>query len=276
MNDYYRPGGFSMMPPAVKNLLIINVLFFVATLIFRDKGIDLNLMLGLTWVESDAFRPWQFITYMFMHGDFTHLFFNMFALWMFGYLIENFWGSKRFLLFYFVTGLGAALVQLAINWYGFHQLNEVLTIFATNPNVADFTDIVQNHFIGKVYVDVNETNAFISQWQLNPANPAHITSSLERLGILMQAKMSIPMVGASGAVFGILLAFGMMFPNQRIYVYFMIPIKAKFFVIIYGAIEFFFGISGTQSGVAHFAHLGGMLFGFMLIMYWRNKYKFKR
>lgn len=274
MNDYYRPGGFSMMPPAVKNLLIINVLFFAATWILQGRGIDLNQILGLSWVESETFRPWQFISYMFMHADFTHLFFNMFALWMFGYLIENFWGAKRFLVFYFVTGIGAALVQLGINWFEFNQLKDVLEIYASNPNIADFKNIVQSHFASRENVDM--ANNLLRQWSMRPDDTVFIGQSLEQLRIMMEWRMSIPMVGASGAVFGILLAFGMMFPNQRIYIYFLFPIKAKYFVILYGALEFFFGISGAQSGVAHFAHLGGMLFGFLLIMYWRNKYKFRR
>ncbi len=274
MNDYYRPGGFSMMPPAVKNLLIINVLFFAATWILQGRGIDLNQILGLSWVESETFRPWQFITYMFMHADPMHLFFNMFALWMFGYLIENFWGAKRFLVFYFVTGIGAALVQLGINWFEFNQLKDVLEIYASNPNIADFKNIVQSHFASRENVDM--ANNLLRQWSMRPDDTVFIGQSLEQLRIMMEWRMSIPMVGASGAVFGILLAFGMMFPNQRIYIYFLFPIKAKYFVILYGALEFFFGISGAQSGVAHFAHLGGMLFGFLLIMYWRNKYKFRR
>ena len=274
MNDYYRPGGFSMMPPAVKNLLIINVLFFAATWILQGRGIDLNQILGLSWVESETFRPWQFITYMFMHADPMHLFFNMFALWMFGYLIENFWGAKRFLVFYFVTGIGAALVQLGINRFEFNQLKDVLEIYASNPNIADFKNIVQSHFASRENVDM--ANNLLRQWSMRPDDTVFIGQSLEQLRIMMEWRMSIPMVGASGAVFGILLAFGMMFPNQRIYIYFLFPIKAKYFVILYGALEFFFGISGAQSGVAHFAHLGGMLFGFLLIMYWRNKYKFRR
>ena len=274
MNDYYRPGGFSMMPPAVKNLLIINVLFFAATWILQGRGIDLNQILGLSWVESETFRPWQFITYMFMHADPMHLFFNMFALWMFGYLIENFWGAKRFLTFYFVTGIGAALVQLGINWFEFNQIKDVLEIYASNPNIDDFKNIVQSHFASRENVDM--ANNLLRQWSMRPDDTVFIGQSLEQLRIMMEWRMSIPMVGASGAVFGILLAFGMMFPNQRIYIYFLFPIKAKYFVILYGALEFFFGISGAQSGVAHFAHLGGMLFGFLLIMYWRNKYKFRR
>ncbi len=274
MNTYYRPGGFSMMPPAVKNLLIINVLVFLATLALEPQGTDLYSILGLSWIESENFRPWQFVTYMFMHGDISHLFFNMFALWMFGYLIENFWGSKRFLTFYFVTGVGAALVQLGINWYEMNQLKEMLEMYASNPNIADFKNIVQENFATQEFVDT--ANNLMQKWNMRPDDPAFIGQSFDQLQTMLQWRMSIPMVGASGAVFGILLAFGMMFPNQQIYIYFLFPIKAKYFVIIYGALEFFFGISGNQPGVAHFAHLGGMLFGFLLIMYWRNKYKFRR
>jgi len=274
MNDYYRPGGFTMMPQAVKNLLIINVLFFIATGILQDRNIDLYQLLGLSWIESANFRPWQFITYMFMHADFSHLFFNMFALWMFGYLIENFWGAKRFLTFYFITGIGAALVQLGINYFEISHLKGLLEVYASNPNIADFRNIVQDYFATRENVEMG--NNLLREWSMNPNDSVCIGKSLEQLRIMLEGRMAIPMVGASGAVFGILLAFGMMFPNQRIYVYFLFPIKAKYFVILYGAVEFFFGISGAQSGVAHFAHLGGMLFGFILIMYWRNKYKFRR
>lgn len=274
MNNSYRPGGFSFLPPAVKNLLIINVLFFIATFALNKQGIDLYQLFGLSWVESEYFKPFQLITYMFMHGDISHLFFNMFALWMFGYLLENVWGTKRFLIFYFVTGVGAALVQLAINWYGFHEVKQVLEVYASNPNVSDFSLVLKDHFDGMYKVQV--VNQFISEWSANPTNTMFQSDSIGIFNELLAARMSIPMVGASGAVFGILLAFGMMFPNQRIYVYFLFPIKAKYFVIIYGAIEFFAGVYNPNGGIAHFAHLGGMIFGFAMLMYWKHKHKLKR
>lgn len=213
----YRIQGFSFLPPVVKHLLIINALFFLADISFSTLGIDLNKWLGLHYVTGRDFHIWQFVTYMFMHGSFSHLFFNMFALWMFGYALENYWGSKRFLVYYLVTGIGAALIQTGVLAF------DVAGMAKTYPP----------------YVVQNTVDQIVT-------------------------------IGASGAVFGILLAFGMCFPNVPIYLYFFIPIKAKWFVLIYGAIELFAGIGGTADGVAHFAHLGGMIFGFILIKYWQK------
>lgn len=205
----YAPQGFRMLPPAVKNLIIINVICFLAreVLLRYNPLVAFNLCLlpfePATFQEGTFhFQFWQPITYMFMHGNLSHLFFNMFALWMFGYVIENFWGTRRFLIYYFACGLGAALVSMVMNIYlpGFHVT-----------------------------------------------------------------------LGASGAVYGILLAFGMMFPNERIYLYFIAPIKAKWFVIGYAVLELFEGVFFSMDGVAHFAHLGGMLTGFILIMLWRKR-----
>ena len=208
---YRPPTRFSVFPPVIKNLLILNALVFMAQLgpmgQFLQDWFALwplgtlshrQTLFGLEPVPD--FWPWQLITYSFLHGGFTHLFFNMFALWMFGVQIENTWGSRRFAIFYFVCVVGAAVCQMIVSW-----------------------------------------------------------------------GVPVATVGASGGVFGILLAFGMMFPEQPIYLYFVLPIKAKWFVIGYGLIELFAGISGAQSGVAHFAHLGGMIFGFLLIQYWRGK-----
>lgn len=225
MNNF-RPGGFAVLPTVVKNLLIINVLFFLATMaaesVFR---IDLADYLGLHYIGASDFHPYQLVTYMFMHGSFTHLFFNMFALWMFGNTLENIWGSNRFLLFYFVCGIGAGLVQELVQY-------------------------IQYATTLQAYTSVNMGG--------------HIIPMGDYLNLLKT-------VGASGAVYGILLAFGMMFPNSTLYIYFAIPIKAKWFVLIYGVIELFSGLSGTADGVAHFAHLGGMLFGLILILYWKKK-----
>lgn len=205
------------MPPVVKNLLILNVLFFLADISLQTRGIDLTQWLGLHYITAQDFYPWQFITYMFMHGNFSHLFFNMFALWMFGYALENHWGSKRFLVYYLITGVGAALIQTGVLALEIRGMTQGLPPFAAQ------------HYINQIVT-----------------------------------------VGASGAVYGILLAFGMCFPNVPIFLYFFFPIKAKWFVIIYGVIELFAGIGGTADGVAHFAHLGGMIFGLLLILYWRK------
>ncbi|WP_022836463.1 rhomboid family intramembrane serine protease [Salisaeta longa] len=216
---YQPPTQFAVFPPVIKNLLILNVLFFMAQFVAQQTLTESALLahvlnqLPLYPVGSEGafgvrlfgrgavpgFGVWQLVSYSFLHGGFGHLLFNMFALWMFGVQIENKWGSQRFATFYFVCVVGAALVHL---------------LFVEAP---------------------------------------------------------VPTIGASGGVFGVLLAFGMMFPNRPIYLYFLFPIKAKWLVIGLGALELFSGISGTQAGVANFAHLGGMLFGFGLIQYWRGK-----
>jgi membrane associated rhomboid family serine protease len=207
-NSFSPNSEFSVFPPAIKHLLIINVLVFLAS---NTPGIGaiLRTYAPLFPVESQNFYPWQLITYMFMHGNLMHILFNLFALWMFGQAIENMWGTNRFTIYYFLTGIGAGLLHILIN----------------NDPVA--------------------------------------TS---------QGLVFIPTVGASGAVYGILLAFGMMFPDRYIVLLIPpIPIKAKYFVAIFGAIELFSGIMRTETGIAHFAHLGGMVVGFILIKYWGLK-----
>jgi membrane associated rhomboid family serine protease len=252
--DYYKPPTFNLFPPVVKNLLIANVVFFFATYVVRGSGVDLNNVLGLHYFQSVDFRPYQLITYMFMHGGFAHIFFNMFALWMFGNALENFWGPKRFLLFYFVCGIGAGLMQEFVQYFFFHHIHQLLEIFSTAPNESDFSDIASKYFGATV------SGGTPAEW-------------IEYLQKAYQELMNMSVtIGASGAIFGVLLAFGMLFPNTLLYVYFAIPIKAKYFVIIYGLIELGSAISDRPGdNVAHFAHLGGMLFGFILIMYWRSK-----
>lgn len=198
--DNYSPNTqFSIFPPAVKHLLIVNVLVFVA---LSNPLLQRFLMeYGALWpIGSGLFGPWQLVTYMFLHAGFSHIIFNLFALWIFGQGIENFWGTKRFAIYYFLTGIGAALLHMFIGGSG------------------------------------------------------------------------APTVGASGAVYGILLAFGMMFPDRYIMLLIPpIPIKAKYFVAIFGAIELFSGLMRPDSGIAHFAHLGGMVVGYVLIKYWGLK-----
>ncbi len=248
-NGQFRPGGFSLLPLIVKNLLIINGLVFLATISLQSVlNIDLNAEYGLYYMGSDLFRPYQFLTYMFLHGSFSHLFFNMFAFWMFGNSIENVWGPKRFVIYYFATGLGAAFL------HQFVQYLEVTPII--NQLLAN----------GMTMGDIQE---FLLTQRLNP-NVLDFISS-EKLSILY-GTYNAPTVGASGSVYGILLAFGMLFPNALIYLYFAIPVKAKWLVIGYGAIELWSGLAATPGdNVAHFAHLGGMIFGFILIKIWKKK-----
>lgn len=233
--------GIGGLPPVVLNLIIINALLLAVTFLFKEN-IDFYQLLGLHYFTSDFFGTWQFVSYMFMHGDFTHLLFNMFALWMFGSILEQVWGPKRFLTYYMITGIGAGIVQLIVAYFRIQSLEAVMTPEQIENVYLHGAALLQE---GKIFKD--EAMAALS-------------------GVI-----NYPTVGASGSVFGILLAFGMMFPNSMIYVFFAIPVKAKYFVMIYGAIELYMGISGTQDGVAHYAHLGGMLFGFFMIRYWKKK-----
>ena len=213
------------MPTVTKNLLIINVLCFLGAMVARRYGVDLNDMLGLHFFLVSDFNPAQLITYMFMHANFQHIFFNMFAVWMFGRTLEMVWGPKRFLFYYILCGIGAGLIQEGVQW----------------------VDYVVN------LSQYERVNTGIS-----------IISMDEYLNLLTT-------VGASGAVYAILLAFGMLFPNSEMFIFPLpMPIKAKYFVIGYAVLELVLGITGGD-GIAHFAHLGGMLFGLILIIYWRKK-----
>ncbi len=226
-----RGSFWSSIPPVTKNLIIINFLMWLGAIILPNAlNLDCVKYLGLHYWSASDFNPAQLVSYMFMHDTqgLGHIFFNMFSLFIFGRVLEQVWGGKRFLFYYLSTGIGAAIVQELVWMY---SLSDILAL-------AD-NDLIN---IG------SET----------------ITKS-----VLLNKVIT---VGASGAVFGILLAFGMMFPNAPMYIMFIpVPIKAKYLVIGYGAIELFFGVSGTMTSVAHFAHLGGMLFGFLIIWYWKKK-----
>lgn len=237
-----RGGFFSSIPPVTKNLIIINVILWVAAITLpRSMGIDLYKYLGLHYVAAPDFNAVQMITYMFMHDNqgISHLFFNMFSLWMFGRIIESVWGGKRFLFFYTATGLGAAIVQ------------EIVWFLTWNSEFA-----LTNSISGEI----------VAQGE------AAVQMALQN-GMNIEPYLNMMLtVGASGAVFGILLAFGMMFPNAPMYIMFVpVPVKAKYIVIGYGLLELVFGMTGSMSSVAHFAHLGGMLFGWIILLIWKKK-----
>lgn len=270
MSEQYSPQGFRMLPTGVKHLMIINVLFYLASFVLaKTNSIDLDKGLALYYIGSDNFRPWQYITYMFMHGSFEHIFFNMFALWMFGYVLENYWGTRRFLVFYLCCGIGAGVFHtLVTGLQALPVLNDI-NYYAANPSPDALIQIYNDHFVGKINPAwiTEVTNA----WRSGAGSGYGIMTTDALMQVYNQTVIGIPTVGASGAVYGILLAFGMMFPNERIYLYFLLPIKAKWFVIGYAAIELFTGIVGTNDGIAHFAHLGGMLVGLILILVWRRR-----
>ena len=235
------------MPPITKNLLIINVLVFLATIVADGYGIDLDRLLGLHFLASGEFRLHQLITYMFMHGGFSHVFFNMFAVWMFGRTLEMVWGPKRFLTFYLVCGIGAGLVQELVTGVEFLTLKS-----GVSPEVL---------------AQIAAEGGSVLARSMNYVDPA-----MGSLNLLLNT----PVVGASGAVYGILLGFGMLFPDERLFVFPLpMPIKAKYFVGGYAVIELMSGMANNPGDhVAHFAHLGGMLFAFLLITYWRKKNRY--
>ena len=219
MNSYFQT------PPVVKNLIIINALVYMATALIQPAHNAIMEYCAL-WLGAPLFHTYQFVTYMFVHANFEHIFFNMFALWMFGRTLEQVWGPKRFLFYYMVCGIGAGLVQELVQY------------------IQYVTELSQ-------YDSVNTGIAVIPM--------------AEYLNLMTT-------VGASGAIYGILLAFGMLFPNSQMFVFpIPFPVKAKYFVMGYAALEIFLGLGASTDGVAHFAHLGGMIFGFILIMYWRKK-----
>lgn len=198
MNPYFRT------PPVVKNLIIANALIFLATWLLPQVAIIADRFFALYWFGSPLFHSYQYITYMFLHGGFDHLFFNMFALWMFGRTLEYELGSRRFIIYYLVCGVGAALIQMLVAW--------------------------------------------------------------------LTGELGIVLIGASGAVMGVLLAFGVMHPNEVLIMFpIPVPVKAKWFVIGYAALELFYGATGRAAGIAHFAHVGGMLWGYLLLLYWKRK-----
>ncbi|MBO7226508.1 MAG: rhomboid family intramembrane serine protease [Bacteroidales bacterium] len=272
--NQYRLGGFRVLPTIVKNLIIINIIFYIATLAFRSAfGIDLTDYLGLYFFKSENFHFYQYVTYMFMHGDFQHIFFNMFALWMFGNVLENYWGPKRFLTFYFVTGIGAAIVHTIVIGIDYFGIQAAINAYAENPNPEAFVNLVQSELSSVLTSEkVAMANSLLNEWQMNFAsNSEYAIQSVDMAQSFLASRANIATVGASGAVYGILLAFGMMFPNEYIYLYFFLPMKAKWFVLGYGLIELVSGVLSTGDGIAHFAHLGGMIFGFFLIKYWKKQ-----
>lgn len=236
-NHPYRPSGFGYLPVVTKNIIIINVIVYVLTqLLLMTKGIDLTDYLGLHYHLAPDFRPHQFITYIFMHDThgYSHILFNMLGVYVFGQALEQVWGPKRYLIFYIVTGLGAALAQYVIMHF---QVQDMLSLVNEQINSGMLSAEQQSDLIGQKYQYLNGN----------------------------------VIVGASGSLFGLLGAFGMLFPNTELLIYFLFPIKAKWLVTLYGAFEIFSGIRNSPGdNVAHFAHIGGLLVGIVLVLIWKR------
>lgn len=243
-----QPSFLRNIPPVVLNLLALNIIIWAFMALTPTVDRVFTRHLALYYFTSPLFKPWQLLTYMFLHGGFGHLFFNMFALLIFGCTIERVMGSARFLFYYLTCGIFAALVQMGVFAVYIHNLTSVLP-----------PDIVQ---------EVIHQGAGYLQQGYNYSEPT--------LGSL-NAFVNTPLVGASGAIYGVLLAFGFLFPNAPVYLFFIpIPIKAKWLIIGYFVLELAYGVGGSADGVAHFAHLGGMIFGFLMLLYWKRKGVFNR
>ncbi len=273
----YRSSFLGNIPPLVKNLLIINVLvFFAASILHSSLGIDLNEIAGLHFFMSEKFNPAQLVTYMFLHANLSHIFFNMFAVFMFGRVLEQVWGPKRFLTFYLVTGIGAAIMQQLVQYIELKPFLDAVEFYKNNPSHEDLVILIRDYLHPATMEMAQNMQAFTRSYdQMAGVNPqGAITLSLDFVHqFRIDYLNAFITIGASGAVFGILLAFGMLFPNTQLMLLFPpIPIKAKYFVMIYGVMELFYGIGNFKAdNVAHWAHLGGMLFGFFMIRYWKKK-----
>lgn len=236
-DNQYRPGPFGYLPVVTKNIIIINVILFAATYLLEPMGINLYRIFGLHHHLAPDFKPHQFVTYIFMHGSFMHIFFNMFGVYIFGQVLEQVWGPKRYLIFYILTGLGAALCQYLIMHF------EIMDTLNTINNELD------NSYISSA------DRTYLIDYKYSYLNKNII-------------------VGASGSLFGLLGGFGMLFPNRELYLYFFIPIKAKWLVIVYGGLEILAAFQNNPSDpVAHFAHIGGLLVGVLLVILWRRDRK---
>lgn len=240
---YFQRQGLFNLPPVVKTLLIINVALFIFKLLMPEAA----MQLAVYSIKSDFFKPYQLITHMFMHGDFFHILFNMFALYMFGKVLEDVWGPKRFFIYYFFTGLGAAFLHLLI----------------INIEISSLMSSMNSEQVSMVF---KEGSAALLEGK------NFIDPQMRDLNLMINT----PTVGASGAIYGLLLAFAMLFPNTILYIYAAIPMKAKYLVMIFVAIELYMGfMNRSGDNVAHFAHLGGMLFGLIFLLIWKKR-KFKR
>ena len=279
MDQEYRPSRFQILPPIVKNLLIINGIMYLLTVVLAQKfDYDLADVLGLHYPLADKFRPYQLITYLFMHGSLTHLIFNMFALWMFGNALENLWGPKRFVIYYLITGIGAVVIHYTIVYFQYQPTVDLINNYINHPSLQVFQDFIHSNHIKAASQDiVDHYNSVIpksySQALANNNMQEALNISVEFMRTYKIDFLNAPVViGASGSVFGILIGFGMTFPNtELIIIPIPFPIKAKFAVIGYGAVELFLGIANfSWDNVAHFAHLGGALFGFIIIKYWNK------
>ncbi len=266
----FRPGRFQILPTIIKNLLIINVLVFIAQQTVENSSHPdlMNDLFALHAWQSPLFKPWQFITHLFMHGSIGHIFSNMFALWMFGSVLENLWGPKRFLTFYLICGLGAALLHMTVLYFETNTLLQNFSALKQHFNFSNFQNFYAAQHVGDYYKGAYD---ILNQWKHDPDNVMAAQQAYEFSNQFVLARLNEPTLGASGAVFGCLAAFGYLFPNTYIYIYFFLPLKAKWFVLIYAGFELVMALQNSAGdNVAHFAHLGGAIFGLAMVYFWNK------
>jgi membrane associated rhomboid family serine protease len=272
MNSYNRSSFLSTIPPVTKNILFINIGIFALNFLLSKFNIGILEHFALFNFKSQYFNPFQIISHMFMHANLMHIFFNMFAVYMFGRVIENVVGSKKFFILYMLSGIGAALLQLTINNFQIQALQNSVIAFNNAPSPDSFWVIIKKY----EYMLSSQGKSFAQAWYENPDNNQFLGDAKIILDGLVKGLADNPMVGASGAVFGILVAFAMMFPNVELMIIFLpIPIKAKYLVPAYAVIELFQGVAQFRGdNVAHYAHLGGAIVGFFIVRYWKkNQFK---
>ena len=253
------------LTPAAKNILILNGIIFIFTSNYIIESF------GLRYILSDNFQPYQFLTYMWIHAGFGHLFSNMFAVIVFAPILERVWGSRKFFIFYLITGVGAGVLYTGVNFIENFNLENKILRYVSQPSPDAFRKLFLDE--GKEYY--NQVYNFIEEeYSINPTSSKNKDKSIQYAYDLLNAKTDIPMVGASGAVFGILLAFAMLFPNMQLMLLIPpIPIKAKYLVLVYGFYELWSEFNRMPGdNVAHLAHLGGMLIAYIILRYWKNKY----
>lgn len=256
------------LTPAAKNILIINGIIFILSDFVGLRSYIIESF-GMRYFHSENFQPYQILTYMWVHGGFGHLFSNMFSVLIFAPILERVWGSKKFLIYYLATGIGAGILYSGINYYENYSFEIKVKSYEQNPSPESFRKLVLNNS-SEYY---NQLYDFIDSYEQNPSN-SNDNLSIAYANDLLKVKSDVPMVGASGAVFGILLAFAMLFPNMELMLLFLpIPVKAKYLVLVYGIYELWSEINRMPGdNVAHFAHLGGMLIGYLILKYWKRKY----
>ncbi len=243
-------GLLNNLPQVTKNILLLNIMFFVVTLFLESQGIDLIQILGAHHILSSRFEPYQIVTHFFMHGGFFHILFNMWLFVMLGAYLERIWGPKRFFIFYFASALGSFVLYNAVGYT--EMLNIINELNANNISIAELNAIIENK-------DDDSFNVLLNQ------HPNNVELIKEYVSLSL-----IPMVGASGAIFGVMAAFTILFPNTEFYLYFAIPVKAKYLVGAYFIYEVYMSFVAPNDGTAHLAHVGGAIVGAVLVLIWRR------